>query len=81
MNEVILLLEGNANDLLQIGSPDAQMSMKTTRLFKFDAYEDLNMDMDELVDISVTSTSAKANHPIFDKILNHRIRLTLEILD
>lgn len=79
MNEIVLQLEGKTNDLLQVCSPDGMMSMKTTRLFKIDP-DDLNLDQ-ELVDISVTSTNSRTEHPLFDRLLDKTIRLTVEIID
>lgn len=72
-----IVLEGNTNDLLLI---NGDSSLKTTRLIQLDnrPVDEYN---EEIVDIAITSTSMRKNHPIFDKLLNKKIKITVDILD
>lgn len=74
--EKILELEGNANDLLMINNEE---TMYSTRLIHFDA--DSKEENEEVIDITVTSTNMGGEHPIFEKIIGKKIRLTLETLE
>lgn len=73
---IFLQLEGNANDLLMVNSDN---SMKCTRLIKLDpTVTEIN---EEIVDICITSTNMNSEHPLFDKILNKKIKITVEVID
>ncbi|MCD8208436.1 MAG: hypothetical protein LUD72_10900 [Bacteroidales bacterium] len=76
MNDnIILRLEGNADDLLMINETE---SMKCTRLI----YLPDNYDLDEeVVDICVTSTNVRGQHPIFDQMKGKKVRMTVETIE
>ena len=71
---IILELEGNANDLLMV---DEKHSMKSTCLIWLNPESD--DPEDEVVDIRVTSTNVNGEHKLFDKILGKKIKLTLTV--
>lgn len=71
-----LQLDGNANDLLIV---NGNHTMKGTRLIKLDPN---STDFDEeIIDVAITSTNEYGEHPMFDKLLGKRIRVTVEILE
>lgn len=71
-----LTLEGNVNDLLMVNSTN---SMKMTRLIKLDP-ESKEYD-EEIIDIAITSTNEYGSHPMFDKLLNKKIKIKVEIIE
>lgn len=71
-----LTMEGNADDLLMV---NADNSMKCTRLIKLDP--ESREENEEIIDICVTSTNMNGEHPMFDKLLGKKIRMTIEILE
>lgn len=71
-----LELEGNTDDLLMVNSDN---SMKCTRLVKLDP--ESKEENEEIIDICVTSTNMYGEHPMFDKLLGKKVRMTIEILD
>lgn len=74
---VILELEGNADDLLMVNGDN---TMKCTRLIWLNP-ETYNPE-DEVVDLCITSTNVtKAEHPLFDKILGKKIKMTISVID
>lgn len=73
---IFLELEGNANDLLMVNGDN---SMKCTRLIKLDPTS-LEID-EEIVDLCITSTNMSGEHPLFDKLLDKKIKITVEIVD
>lgn len=74
--QIYLELEGNTNDLLMVNNDN---SMKCTRLINLD--ENTKLD-EEIVDLCITSTNMNNyEHPIFDKLLDKKIRITVTILD
>lgn len=80
-NEEFLNLEGYANDLLMVNENE---TMKCTRLIHFD--DDLLSSVsdnvnEEIVDVCITSTNMYGEHPLFDKLLNKKINITVKILD
>lgn len=72
-----IVLEGNTNDLLLV---NGDSSLKCTRLIKLDlnATSELN---EEIIDLAITSTNMKKEHPTFDKLLGKKIRISVDILD
>lgn len=72
-NQPFLQLEGYANDLLAV---DEKYGMKHTRLV------DLGVnDEDEVLDVTIMSTNpATDKHPRFDKLLDRKIRITVELV-
>lgn len=73
---VFLQLEGETNDLLMVNNDG---SMKYTRLINLDS--DIKSEENEIIDICVTSTNVYQEHPLFDKLIGKKIRLTIETLE
>lgn len=73
---VILQLEGDANELLQVNDNN---SMKMTRLFFLNPQS--KEIGEEIIDLSITSTNEAQTHPIFDKLIDKKIRITVETLN
>ena len=76
MNKIFLELEGKTNDLLMVNDSN---TMKRTRLIKLDPTS--NEINEEIVDLAITSTNMSGEHPLFDEILDKRIRIKVEVLD
>ena len=75
-DKIFLELEGNANDLLMVNNDN---SMKCTRLIKLDpTVTEIN---EEIVDICITSTNMNGEHPLFDKLIDRKIKITIEFID
>lgn len=72
----VITVEGNTNDLLEVSDDD---EMKQTRLFYF-LPDDLTQNM-EILDLTITSTNPYCEFPMFDKLLNKRIRIKVDIID
>lgn len=76
MNKIFLELEGKTNDLLMVNDSN---TMKSTRLIKLDPTStEIN---EEIVDLAITSTNMNGEHPLFDEILDKKIRIKVEVLD
>lgn len=75
-SKVFLELEGNANELLLINNDN---SMRCTRLIDLDE-NSKNYD-EEIIDICITSTNMYGNHKKFDKLLDKKIKITVEIVE
>lgn len=74
--EQFLTLEGNTDDLLMINSDN---SMKATRLIRLDPKSsEIN---EEIIDLAITSTNMNGEHPMFDKILGKKIKISVDIID
>ena len=74
--EQFLTLEGNTDDLLMINSDS---SMKATRLIRLDPKSsEIN---EEIIDLAITSTNMNGEHPMFDKILGKKIKISVDIID
>lgn len=74
--EQFLTLEGNTDDLLMINSDN---SMKATRLIRLDPKSsEIN---EEIIDLAITSTNMNGVHPLFDKILGKKIKISVDIID
>lgn len=71
-----LTLEGNVNDLLMINNNG---SMKMTRLINIEPTADV-VD-EEIIDVAITSTNEYCSHPFFDKLLNKKIRIRIDIIE
>ena len=72
----VLSIEGNTNDLLEISNNG---EMKQTRLFYL-LPEDLEANA-ETFDLTITSTNPYHSFPIFDKLLNKKIRISVDIIE
>ena len=72
-----IVLEGNTNDLLLV---NGDSSLKSTRLIKLDWNATSEMK-EEIIDIAITSTNMMKEHPTFDKLLNKKIKISVDILD
>lgn len=72
-----IVLEGNTNDLLLV---NGDSSLKCTRLIKLD--ESVKDEYtEEIIDLAITSTSMKKEHTLFDKLLNHKIKISVDIIE
>lgn len=77
MNDsVILQVEGNTNDLLQVAKANG---MKRTSLVYVNPQS--REIGEEVVTISIDSTNEALTFPIFDKLINKKIRVTIETVD
>jgi len=74
--EKVIEVEGNTNDLLQVSENG---EMKQTRLFYL-LPEDLEENK-ETLDITITSTNPYKSFPVFEQLLNKKIKVTVEIID
>ena len=73
---VVLQTEGYTNDLLQVSSAN---NMKRTSLVYFNPQ---SMEIgEEVITLSVDSTNEALTFPIFDKLIDKKIRITVEVLD
>lgn len=68
-------LYGNANDLLYV-SDDGKI--KSTRLCMVGA--DTDIENEEIIDITITSSSIDGKHNRFDELLGKEMRITVETL-
>ena len=75
MQNIFLQLEGEVNDLLMVNDTE---SLKSTRIFNIGNNTDV--EREEVVDLSITSVNPKGEHPLFDRLLDKRIRITVEII-
>lgn len=73
---VILQTEGYTNDLLQVSSAN---NMKRTSLVYFNP-QSVEIG-EEVITLSVDSTNESLTFPIFDKLIDKKIRITVEVLD
>ena len=69
-----LELQGNTNDLLT-----CEGCLKMTRLFDFTNYD--HDGKDEIIDLTIGSSSIKGEHTKFDELLDRKIRITVDIID
>ena len=75
-SKVILQAEGKTNDLLQV---TPTQTMKRTSLIYFNPQsEEIG---EEVITISIDSTNEALTFPIFDKMIDKKIRVTIEIID
>lgn len=73
--ENVITIEGNASDLYQIGNNG---EMKQTRLFYIiPEHTEENV---ETLDLCITSTNPYYHFPIFDSLLDKKIRITVDII-
>lgn len=73
---VILQTEGYTNDLLQVSGEN---NMKRTSLVYFNPQ---SMEIgEEVITLSVDSTNEALTFPIFDKLIDKKIRITVEVLN
>lgn len=75
-NEKVIIVEGETNDLLEISNSG---EMKQTRLFYL--LPDNLEGNDETLDLTITSTNPYKTFPIFDKLLDKKIKITVEIIE
>lgn len=73
---VFLQLEGSTDDLMMVNGDG---SMKCTRLINLEP--NYKPEEDEIIDICVTSANVYQEHPMFDKLIGKKIRLTIETLE
>ena len=67
------VLEGKTDDLLFV---NGNGSIKATRFVMID--ENTSIENDEIVDVSITSTSNNGKHELFDSLLGKTVRITVE---
>lgn len=72
----VITVEGNTNDLLNISSNG---EMKQTRLFHL-LPENLEENQ-ETIDICIVSTNPYQTFPIFDELLDKKIRISVDIIE
>lgn len=73
---VVLQTEGYTNDLLQVSGAN---NIKRTSLIYFNPQ---SMEIgEEVITLSVDSTNEALTFPIFDKLIDKKIRITVEVLD
>lgn len=75
--ENVITLEGNVNDLLEVSKSG---EMKQTRLFYL-IPENVEEDNEETLDLTITSTNPFKTFPIFDKLLDKKIRISVDIIE
>lgn len=73
---VILEAEGYANDLLQVSSAN---NMKRTSLVYFNPQS--TEIGDEVITLSIDSTNEALTFPIFDKLIDKKIKITVETIE
>lgn len=71
----VITVEGNTNDLFEISNNG---EMKQTRLFYL-LPESLE-ENSETLDLTITSTNPYHFFPIFDNLLNKKIRISVDII-
>lgn len=76
MEKNIITVEGYTNDLYSV---NRNGDMKQTRLFYL-IPEDMNGDS-ETIDLCITSTNPNKEFPIFDEMLDKKIKITVEIIE
>lgn len=75
MEKNIITVEGYTNDLYSV---NRNGDMKQTRLFYL-IPEDMNGDS-ETIDLCITSTNPNKTFPIFDEMLDKKIKISVEII-
>ena len=73
---VFLQAEGYTNDLLQVSGAN---NMKRTSLVYFNP-QSVEIG-EEVITLSIDSTNEALTFPIFDKLIDKKIRITVEVLD
>lgn len=76
ITENVITIDGNTNDLLEINKTG---EMKQTRLFYL--LPDSLEENQETLDVTITSTNPFKTFPIFDKLLNKKIRISVDIIE
>lgn len=72
----IISIEGYTNDLLQIS--EAHNMKRTSLVFFSPMSKEVG---DEIITISVDSENEALTFPIFDKMINKKIRITIETVE
>lgn len=73
---IILQVEGNTNDLLQVAEAN---TMKRTSLIYFNP---ISKEIgEEVITICIDSTNEALTFPIFDRMINKKIKITVETID
>lgn len=76
MKKNIITVEGYTNDLYSV---NRNGDMKQTRLFYL-IPEDMDGDS-ETIDLCITSTNPNKTFPIFDEMLDKKIKISVEIIE
>ena len=75
-DQPVVVIEGDVEDLLNVSQDE---TMVGTRLF-YNIGDDAKVD-DEVIDVAITSTNMTGKHPLFDKMRDKRIRVSVNVLD
>lgn len=75
-NNKVFSIEGHTNDLLQVSEAH---NMKRTSLVYFNP---ISKEIgDEIITVSIDSENEALTFPIFDKMVNKKIRITIETVE
>lgn len=75
-NNVVFSVEGYTNDLLQVSEAH---NMKRTSLIYFNP---ISKEIgEEVITVSIDSDNEALTFPIFDKMINKKIRITVETIE
>lgn len=73
---IVFSVEGYTNDLLQVSKDN---NVKHTSLIYFN---NISKEIgEEVITVSIDSDNEALSFPIFDKLLNKKIRMTVETID
>lgn len=73
---IVFSVEGYTNDLLQVSKDN---NVKNTSLIYFN---NISKEIgEEVITVSIDSDNEALSFPIFDKLLNKKIRMTVETID
>lgn len=73
---IVFSVEGYTNDLLQVSKDN---NLKRTSLIYFNK---ISKEIgEEVITVSIDSDNEALSFPIFDKLLNKKIRVTVETID
>lgn len=73
---MVVIFEGKADDLLYVSDDNA---IKCTRLVDID--ENTDPEVDEVMDVCITSSAPNGKHTIFDKFLGKKITVEISVCD
>lgn len=75
-NKVILQVEGNTNDLLRVSNENGMKG--TSLIYCNTSSREIG---EEIISIHIDSTNEALTFPIFDKMIDKKIRITVEEID
>lgn len=71
-----IVLEGKTNDLLYVNEDN---TIKSARLCNVDSGTDV--ENDEIIDVTLMSSSKNGQHPKFDEFVGKEIRIKVETIE